>query len=134
MVYRKHRRPLAGCLILLLLSMQAAVAAYTCPQLDAAPAAHAAMPDCGASGGGLPVMDTEQPLLCLADCEQEARLRGPAAAPEAAPATGLLCVVAIAPARVAAASPLPLFTDPTARGDPPPGWPPPYLLHRVLRN
>jgi hypothetical protein len=130
--YRKHRRPLAAWLILLLLFAQAATAAYACPQRDMLPAAHVPMPGCAESGSPLG-MDAEHPLLCLADCEQNARAPSPSVAD--APAAGVpLQVLAQIPAAPDLLSPLNPSTRPAARGDPPPGWPPPYLLNRVLRN
>jgi hypothetical protein len=129
--YRKHRRSLAAWVILLLLFMQAATAAYACPQRDVVSAAHTPMQECGESGTAGD-MDPRHPLLCIADCEQNARAPNPSV-PADAPAV-LLYIVALAPALLAAPSHFHPSTHPAARGDPPTGWPPPYLLHRVLRN
>ena len=132
-VCRRHRRPLAGWLILLLLFMQAATAAYACPRFDMMPDEQVAMPGCEESGKALD-MDSEHPLLCIADCAQDARVPSAAAALDVPAMGGLLYQVALTPALPSGLSRLQLSTDPAARGDPPPGWPPPYLLHRVLRN
>jgi hypothetical protein len=130
---RRRRRPLAGWLILLLLFMQAATAVYACPRLDVVSAAHAAMPGCDQPGGALE-MDAQHPLLCIADCVQDASAPSASSAGDV-PASGiLLYVVALAVQGASGASPLHPPTESAARGDPPPGWPPPYLLHRVLRN
>src|SRR5688500_554471 len=92
---RRRRRPLAGWLILLLLFMQAATAVYACPRLDVVSAAHAAMPGCDQPGGALE-MDAQHPLLCMADCVQDASAPSASSAGDV-PASGiLLYVVALA--------------------------------------
>ena len=128
----KHfKSRVAGGLILLLLFMQAVTAAYACPQMDSlSPEPPAmAMPGCREHDGG---MDQKQPLLCKASCEQTLKSTAPSLAFDAIPAPVILYVLTLAqqtqadiqsPSIVAA-----------QLGEPPPGWPPLYLVHRVLRN
>jgi hypothetical protein len=130
---RRRRRPLAGWLILLLLFMQAATAVYACPQLEVVRAGHAEMAGCDQPGGAFE-MDAEHPLLCIADCVQEASAPSASSVSDVPASAILLYVAALTVQGASGASPLHPPTDSAARGDPPPGWPPPYLLHRVLRN
>lgn len=127
---RYWKRSVASGLILLLLFMQAVTAAYACPQMDSSSKETAdAMPGCQERGGG---MDQTQPLLCKASCEQILKTATPSLAFDAIPAAVVLYVlrfalqsqVDIPSPRIAAAQ----------LGEPPPGWPPLYLFHRILRN
>ena len=134
---RRQRRWLSGCLILLLLFMQGATAAYACPMLGqtpaaaAAPAAMAVMPGCG---GDMQAMDPAQPQLCRAHCEAGQQSVNAAAGVLDAPAAMAhgLALVAVLPLAEAAelASAMP---SATAAG-PPVGTPPLYLRLLVLRN
>jgi len=121
----------AGSLILLLLFMQAVTAAYACPQMDSlSPEPPAmAMPGCQEHDGG---MDQKQPLLCKASCEQTLKATTPSLAFDAIPAAVVLYVVTfVLQTQVNIQSPR--FAA-VQLGKPPPGWPPLYLVHRVLRN
>ena len=120
-------------MLLAMLFMQLATAAYACPALAQARSAMQAMPnmtDCAAMGeAGL---DEALPLLCKAHCSKDAASTASAAAPDLQPnpaaTTLLLGTVWPTPA-----APLAL----AAPGQPstplrPPGAPPLYLL--VLRT
>lgn len=129
-------------MLMAMLFMQLATAAYACPQLAQARSALQAMPnmqdmqampdmpDCAAMGeGGL---DEALPLLCKAHCSKDATSTASAAAPDLQPnpaATTLLLGIVWH----TSAAPLAL----AAPGQPstplrPPGAPPLYLL--VLRT
>jgi hypothetical protein len=127
-------RWLSGWLIVVLLSMQLATAAYACPALLAAahtPSAMAEMPGC--DGRMSATMDPEQPQLCHAHCQQGSQTVHPTPASDA-PATPVLLAVldwtraALLPTRPAGRVPV------TFAGAPPPGSPPHYLRQLVLRN
>jgi hypothetical protein len=142
---RRLRRWVTGGLLMAMLFMQLATAAYACPALAQARSALQAMPDmsnmpamlempnmqdCAAMGeAGL---DEALPLLCKAHCSTDATSTASAAAPDLQPnpaaTTLLLGIVWPAPA-----APLAL----AAPGQPrtplrPPSAPPLYLL--VLRT
>jgi predicted lipoprotein with Yx(FWY)xxD motif len=120
-----------------LLLAQWLVAAYACP-VAAAPNAragkptvvHSVMADC--HGMTPSTIDADNPSLCKAHCSADQQ--APAqAAPEDAPASspGWFIVAAAGPLGAAAPQPGP----PTVpRSGAPPGWPPIYLIHQVLRN
>ena len=130
------RRWVSGGLLMAMLFMQLATAAYACPQPaqvrsgGAVMSTMSDMPDCAAMGAN--PLDEAQPLLCKAHCSQGVASTAAAAAPDLQPnpaATTLLLGIVLptsaAPLAVAAA------------GQPrtplrPPGAPPLYLL--VLRN
>ncbi|MFO1217562.1 MAG: hypothetical protein U1E89_04160 [Burkholderiaceae bacterium] len=130
---RSLLRRLAVVLAATLLLAQWATAAYVCPRGGAVDtAAMAAMPDCPGRPAG--AMDTEQPQLCKAHCEQGTQSVN--ATPQPEPATSF-SVVAVLDWRTAAALPLPGW--PAARAadasaQPPPGATPLYLTLRVLRD
>jgi hypothetical protein len=133
-LYRRPTRWLSGWLIVVLLSMQLATAAYACPALLAvaqAPAAMAEMPGCD---GHMPAtMDPERPQLCRAHCQQGSQTVHPTPASDA-PATPVLLAVldwthtALLPTQPAGRAPM------AFAGAPPPGSPPLYLQLLVLRN
>ncbi len=128
---KQYNSWVATGLILLLLFMQAATAAYACPQMDSlSPQPPAmAMPGCEEHDGG---MDQKQPLLCKASCEQTLKSTTPSVAFEAIPAVVVLYVIALAPqAQADIQSPRIVAAQ---LGEPPPGWPPLYLFNRILRN
>ena len=136
---RRLRRWVTGGLLMAMLFMQLATAAYTCPQLAQAHSALQArpglpnmpdMPDCAAMGES--ALDEALPLLCKAHCSKDAASTASAAAPDlqANPAATTLLLGMVWPT---SAAPLAL----AAPGQPrtplrPPGAPPLYLL--VLRN
>lgn len=77
-------RPLVGVLVLSLLGLQLAVAAYACPRLSPAsepPAAvaAAAMPDCH---GQAVTMDASLTPLCAAHCQPESSTPTPLSSPD----------------------------------------------------
>jgi hypothetical protein len=117
------RRWLGGALMVALLFMQLATAAYACPQLQPA------MPDC--HGMSSQMADPELPQLCKAHCTQAAQASAAHALPD------LQCN----PAGLLLVQPLPLALDPGAsmpqRPESPdshPGDPPLYLALLILRN
>jgi hypothetical protein len=134
---RLHRRPtrwLSGLMVVVLFSMQLALAAYACPALAAAAQASempTAMPGCEGNMPG--AMDPDQPQLCEAHCQQGSQTVHPTPTSDA-PATPLLLAVldwtqvALLPVqpveRAAIVTP----------GGSPPGSPPLYLALLVLRN
>jgi hypothetical protein len=134
---RRHRRALAGWLILALLFMQFAVAAHACPRAAADPSAVAAlaamaeMPGC--DGAMATTVDLEQPQLCKAHCERDAQTVSPISAIDLPAATSMPAVLDGSPrSRLAAAGTAPHGPQPS--GIPPPGSPPLYLALLVLRR
>jgi hypothetical protein len=133
-LYRRPTRWLSGWLVVVLVSMQLAMAAYACPALAATaqlPLAMAEMPGCD---GHMPAaMDPDQPQLCSAHCQQGSQTVHPTPASDA-PATPVLLAVldwthaALLPAQPAGRTPA------AFAGAPPPGSPPLYLQLLVLRN
>jgi hypothetical protein len=65
---RRLRRWTAGCVALVILFAQVAVAAYACPITRAAVASEARMP-CGAPMPGTAAFDQAQPGLCQQHCQ-----------------------------------------------------------------
>jgi hypothetical protein len=133
-VRRTFKRWVSGGLVMLLLFMQLATAAYACPaELQALrnEAEMAAMPGCD---GNMPRgMDAEQPQLCKAHCQQGEQVVGATPLGDWTPMPLLLAVIDWRQAAQAALPP--------ARprlGPPPgavlPGSPPIYLSLLVLRN
>jgi hypothetical protein len=126
------RRWLAGWLVLALLFAQFATAAYACPELalgdGQAPAALAS--DCDAQHA-VSRSDEEDGLLCKASCEQGAQVVKATAGFDAAKAAVVLYLTPSVSGRDLV-SPAPGLIPPAF--DRPPGWPPVYLLHHVLRN
>ncbi len=135
---RRPKRWLSCWLIVALLFMQLAASAYSCPQMGSTPAPAAAMVDMPGCDGNMPGdMDSNQPQLCKAHCQQGSQA---VAAQQAldAPATPVLWAVLdwahaqqqLAPAWPALAG---LRTAWLTSGAPPPGWPAVYLSQQVLR-
>jgi hypothetical protein len=121
----------AGGLILLLLFMQAVTTAYACPQMDSLSSQPPAMamPGCQDEDGG---MDQKQPLLCKASCEQTLKSTTPSLAFDAIPAPVILYVLALAQQ-----TPIDIQSPRIVAAqleESPPGWPPLYLFHQILRN
>jgi hypothetical protein len=137
-VHRALRRWVSSGLVLLLLFMQLATAAYACPvELQAlrTEAAMQAMPDCD---GNMPRdMDADLPQLCKAHCQQGGQIFGATAAGDW---TAMPLLVAVIDWRRAARADLPPAHSHSGRwsGPPPgaatPGSPPLYLSLLVLRN
>jgi hypothetical protein len=70
-VHRAFKRWVCGGVVMLLLFMQVAVAAYACPAELQAPRAEAEMAAIPGCDGDMPRdMDAEQPQLCKAHCQQ----------------------------------------------------------------
>lgn len=125
-------RRFAVWLVLGLLLSQWATASYVCPLATAAAGqTMAGMPGCDGSMPG--AMDTEQPQLCKAHCEQGSQTVNLTPASEPSSSYSLWAVLdwhlpALQPAR-AAQHRAHVHLAPS-----PPGSPPIYLALRVLRN
>jgi len=118
------RRWLSGALMVALLFMQLAAAAYACPQLQ-----QKAMPDC--QGMSNAMADPAQPQLCKAHCTQAAQASAAHALPDLqCNPDGLLLVQ---PLPAAPAPGLQLLQRPDAPASHP-GDPPLYLALLILRN
>ena len=128
---RHQCRWLSGWLIVALLFMQFATAAYACPAAVAAARASTAMADM--PGCDMAVsMDADQPQLCKAHCQQGNQAVNPAhAGGDTASWPVLLAVLDWAHAVQLPAQP---GTRPQPSGAAPPGSPPLYLTLLVLRN
>ena len=133
-VHRAFKRWVCGGVVMLLLFMQVAVAAYACPAELQAPRAEAEMAAIPGCDGNMPRdMDAEQPQLCKAHCQQGEQAVGAAVANDWTPWPLLLAVIDW---RQAAKADL-LHAGPHAGPPPgatPPGSPPIYLSLLVLRN
>jgi hypothetical protein len=120
-------------MILALLFAQLATAAYACPELGSpdGQALAALASDC-AAGHAVSRSDEEDGLLCKASCEQGAQVVKASAGFDAAQAAVVLYLASSVSSRDLVSS----AVTPTrpALDRRPPGWPPVYLLHRVLRN
>jgi hypothetical protein len=130
---------MSGGLVLLLLFMQLATAAYACPaelQTPRSDAAMATMPDC--DGNMARDMDADQPQLCKAHCQQGEQVVGAGATVgDWTPVPLLLTVLKWQ--RAAQTDLAPARTHSGPWSDPPlgaaaPGSPPIYLSLLVLRN
>lgn len=137
-VPRRALRRLVVWLVFGLLASQWAVAAYVCPMTGAAPAnappaAMPAMPGCDGSMAATDAMDTDQPQLCKAHCEQGAQSVKVTPAAEPLPSYSLWAVLdwQLPVLQPAAAVRERAHPSPAAS---PPGSPPIYLALRVLRN
>lgn len=133
-ITRRMRRWIAGGLLVAMLFMQVATAAYACPQLQKALQDNemmALMPGCEGMAG---TMDQDQPQLCKAHCDRDAQSSGSTVAPDLQPnpaATTLLLGI-VEPSEP---NPLPVHAPGHATALPrPPGAPPLYLSLLVLRN
>ena len=129
----RSRRWLSGWMILALLFAQLATAAYACPELGPPDgrASAALASDCEAEHA-VSRSDQEDGLLCKASCEQAAQVVKASAGFDAAQAAVVLYLAPSGSNRDLVSSPVALALP--AFGWRPPGWPPVYLLHRVLRN
>lgn len=136
-VRRTFKRWVSGGLVLLLLFMQLATAAYACPaelqalRNAAAMQAMPAMADCDANMAR--DMDAEQPQLCKAHCQQGEQVTGVTAMGDWTPWPLLLAVIDWRPTLQAALPPARARSGPPP-GAVPPGSPPIYLSLLVLRN
>jgi hypothetical protein len=133
-LHRAFRRWVSGGLVLLLLFMQLATAAYACPaELQAlqADAAMASMPGC--DGDKSRDMDADLPQLCKAHCQQGDQVAGAAPAGDWTPWPVLLAVIDWRHTARLSRPPTRPWSDPPP-GAVPPGSPPIYLSLLVLRN
>lgn len=131
---KRLRRWIAYGVMLALLSMQLAVAAYACPQMAQAsqPAVMAmAMPGCDGMSGA---MDPEQPQLCQAHCVNDAQGTGTAAAPDLQPNPAALTLLVGIVEPLPPALPAAFAAGQTGTLARPPGAPPLYLSLLILRN
>lgn len=133
-ITRRLRRWVSASVLMAMLFMQLATAAYACPQLEKA-RQHAAMvmamPDCNGMPG---LMDEQQPQLCKAHCDKDAQSTPLTTAPDLQPnpAAVTLIMGIVQPV-------LPLLPASVRAGQPPlahrsAGEPPLYLSLLVLRN
>ncbi len=119
-----------------LLLAQWLVAAYACPVV-AIPAAtgertfaHSVMSDC--HGMTPSMIDADNPSLCKAHCSADQQAPAQAAPDDAlVPSLGWFVVGVHGALDVAAPQ---ARTSAVSRSGAPPGWPPIYLIHQVLRN
>jgi hypothetical protein len=137
-VHRTFKRWVSGGLVMLLLFMQLATAAYACPaELQAlrSTTTSQAMPDCD---GNMPLdMDAEQPQLCKAHCDQGEQVVGAAPLGDWTPWPLLLAVIDWRHAARTDPPPARWHSSPwwgPPPGAVPPGSPPLYLSLLVLRN
>lgn len=135
---RLMRRWVSGAVMVTLLFMQLATAAYACPQLAraAGTGTHQAeltkLPDCHAQPAA--TMDSEQPALCKAHCSKDAQsaTAQPTLDLQANPAAMALLQRIVEFAPESALPPAAAATSPWLL--PPLGPPPLYLSLLVLRN
>jgi hypothetical protein len=132
---RPGQRRLCSWIVVALLFMQLAVAAYACPR--GVPSGEAvtpmpAMPDC--AGGSMAAIDPDQPLLCKAHCDQgtQAVIAVPVADAPSAPV--LVAILDWSYGATLERAPPARRHDRLCAGAPPPGSPPLYLSLLVLRN
>ena len=133
-VRRAFKRWVSGGLVMLLLFVQLATAAYACPaELQALrdEASMEAMPGCD---GNMPRdMDAEQPQLCKAHCQQGEQVVGATPVGDWTPCPLLLAVIDWQHAAWADRLATRVQSGPPP-GAVPPGSPPIYLSLLVLRN
>ena len=133
-VHRTFKRWVSGGLVMLLLFTQLATAAYACPAELRAPRAEvemAAMPGCD---GSMPRdMDSDQPQLCKAHCQQGEQVVGATPVGDWTAWPLLLAVIDWRQAARADLPPARPWSGPPP-GAVPPGSPPLYLSLLVLRN
>jgi hypothetical protein len=133
-VHRRSSRWVCAWLVVVLLFVQLATAAYACPAAAAVAPTAAAMAGMSGCDGNMPAaMDPGQPQLCKAHCQQGSQTVHPTPSSDA-PTTPLLLAVldwtqaALLPMR-------PVGRDRVVTpGGSPPGSPPLYLALLVLRN
>lgn len=133
-ITRRLRRWVCTSVLMAMLFMQLATAAYACPQLEKA-RQHAAMviamPDCDGMPGS---MDDQQPQLCKAHCDKDAKNTSLTTAPDLRPNPAALTLILGIVQPV-----LPLLPSGHCTGQVPhahrsAGAPPLYLSLLVLRN
>ena len=133
-LHRAFKRWVSGGLVMLLLFMQLATAAYACPaELQALrnAAEMAAMPGCD---GNMPRdMDADQPQLCKAHCQQGEQAIGATPVADWTPWPLLWAVIDWRQAVHADLPPARAWSGPPP-GAVPAGSPPIYLSLLVLRN
>ena len=130
-LHRQTRRRLSLWMVGLMLLAQWLTAAYACPAVAQSLAPQAKlMANCHGMAPG--TMDPAHPALCKAHCESD-RQAPAQAAQDAVPVPALAPFIVAALASVDASAPLP---EPVSvpRAGAPPGWPPLYLIQKVLRN
>lgn len=131
---RRLRRWVSGALLMTMLFMQLATAAYACPQLEMA-LQGSEMAATMAGCDNMPAqMDAQQPQLCKAHCDRDAQNTSSALAPDLQPnpSAALLLMGSVEPLQ----SPVLRGTaqGSTAALPRPPGAPPLYISLQVLRN
>ncbi|HXV08442.1 MAG TPA: hypothetical protein VD791_10465 [Burkholderiales bacterium] len=116
-----------------LLFAQLATAAYACPELAPPDGTSSAAPasDCEAAHA-VSRSDEEDGLLCKASCEQGAQVLKASSGFDAAKTAVVLYLAPSISSRDLVSSSVALAVSGFDRR--PPGWPPAYLLHHVLRN
>jgi hypothetical protein len=121
-----------------LLLVQWLTSAYACPQgLPAAsqqpvPGTTAAVILTDCHGMTVSAMDPANPALCKAHCEADQQ--APVAKVQGDVPQPLLCGFLVTGPLLQDLAPSPIVTHGVARFGGPPGWPPLYLIHLVLRN
>ncbi|MDM4768284.1 hypothetical protein [Pelomonas sp. SE-A7] len=131
---KRLRRWIASSVMMAMLFMQLATAAYACPQLvkDVQQSAMAAdMPGCEGMSGQ---MDQDQPQLCKAHCVKDVQGTGAAAVPDLQPNPAALTLLVGVVEPVPLALPRSLATGPAGTLDRPTGAPPLYISLLILRN
>jgi hypothetical protein len=131
---RQGRRRLCGWLVVALLFMQMAAAAYACPRVNAGDAgnAMAAMPDC--AGASAIAMDPDQPQLCKVHCDQGTQAVNPMPAGDASASAPMLLAVLDWSGGTLLRAPPATRRASLPTGAPPPGSPALFLSLLVLRN
>ncbi len=133
---RNTRRHLVAWMIGVLLFTQWLTASYACPAV-AGPLAGGgqaviaqAVSDCHGMTAG--VMDPENPSLCRAHCDPDHQAPSQASAGDAPAPAPMWFIVEVFDTFDDAGQPA--HQQAVARTAAPPGWPPLYLIHGVLRN
>jgi hypothetical protein len=131
---RQGRGRLCGWLVVALLFMQMAVAAYACPRGMAGDAgtAMAAMPDC--AGASAMAMDPDQPQLCKVHCDQGTQAVNPMPIGDVFTAAPMLLAVLDWSGGTLLRTPPETQRASLPTGAPPPGSPPLFISLLVLRN
>lgn len=133
-ITRRLRRWVCTSVLMAMLFMQLATAAYACPQLEKARqqlSMQLAMPGCDGMPGA---MDEEQPQLCKAHCDKDAQGTAAAAVPDLQPNPAALTLIVGVVQPLAPQMPVGVRSGqapPSARSG---GEPPLYLSLLVLRN
>jgi hypothetical protein len=152
----RHRQTLCRWLVGVLLATQWLVVLHACPagmpQGAHAVAEATALPDChkalladahaqaahtgqatGPTAGEAVAASGDGAALCKAHCTAGQQLPADAPAADALPPLCGWCIVQ-APLPLLDASAVAMARAPALGGAPPPGWPPLYIAHGVLRN